>query len=110
MKETGNIIKRQRMKRIDIVDKILKSGKVELDRKEVARLVDDTFDIIISYLSTDLRESKKVMISGFGSFIIKKRKPKLGRNPKTKEEKLIPERFGISFKTGKILKRKINGK
>lgn len=53
---------------------------------------------------------RKIMISGFGSFIIKKRKPKVGRNPKTKEEKLIPERFGISFKTGKILKRRINGK
>ncbi|MCX7738329.1 MAG: HU family DNA-binding protein [Hydrogenothermaceae bacterium] len=98
------------MKRADIVDRIVKSGKVNLNRKEISNIVDSTFDIISSYLSTEIVEGKKVMISGFGSFIIKKRKPKLGRNPKTREEKLIPERFGISFKTGKILKRKINGK
>lgn len=98
------------MKRADIVDRIVKSGKVDLDRKEISNIVDSTFDIISSYISTEIVEGKKVMISGFGSFIIKRRKPKLGRNPKTGEEKLIPERFGISFKTGKILKRKINGK
>lgn len=98
------------MKRADIVDKIARSGKVDLDKREIAKLVDDTFEIMSEYLSKDLYENKKIMISGFGSFIVKKRKPKIGRNPKTKEEKLIPERFGISFKTGKILKRKINGK
>lgn len=98
------------MKRADIVDKIARSGKVDLDKREIAKLVDDTFDIMSEYLSKGLYENKKIMISGFGSFIVKKRKPKVGRNPKTKEEKLIPERFGISFKTGKILKRKINGK
>lgn len=98
------------MKRADIVDKIAKNGKVDLDKRDIAKLVDDTFEMISDYLSKDIYENKKIMISGFGSFIIKKRKPKVGRNPKTKEEKLIPERFGISFKTGKILKRKINGK
>lgn len=98
------------MKRADIVDIIAKSGKVDLDKRDIAKLVDSTFDMISKYLSEDIYENKKIMISGFGSFIIKKRKPKVGRNPKTKEEKLIPERFGISFKTGKILKRRINGK
>lgn len=98
------------MKRADIVNIIAKSGKVDLDKRDIAKLVDSTFDMISKYLSEDIYENKKIMISGFGSFIIKKRKPKVGRNPKTKEEKLIPERFGISFKTGKILKRRINGK
>lgn len=98
------------MKRVDIVNKIAKSGKVDLDKRDIAKLVDQTFDMISRYLSEDVYENKKIMISGFGSFIVKKRKPKIGRNPKTREEKMIPERFGISFKTGKVLKRRINGK
>lgn len=98
------------MKRADIVNWIAKNTDVKLDKKDIANIVDETFEIMSNYLSNDLYEGKKVMISGFGSFIVKKRKPKVGRNPKTKEEKLIPERFGISFKVGKILKKKINGK
>ncbi|MCX7760268.1 MAG: HU family DNA-binding protein [Hydrogenothermaceae bacterium] len=98
------------MKRADIVNWIAKNSDVKLDKKDIANIVDETFEIMSNYLSNDLYEGKKVMISGFGSFIVKKRKPKVGRNPKTKEEKLIPERFGISFKVGKILKKKINGK
>ncbi|MEJ5172880.1 MAG: HU family DNA-binding protein [Hydrogenothermaceae bacterium] len=98
------------MKRTDIVNWIAKNTDVKLDKKDIADIVDETFEIMSNYLSNDLYEGKKVMISGFGSFIVKKRKPKVGRNPKTKEEKLIPERFGISFKVGKILKKRINGK
>ncbi|MEZ0323570.1 MAG: HU family DNA-binding protein [Hydrogenothermaceae bacterium] len=98
------------MKRIDIINWVAENVDVKLDKKDIANIVNETFDIISKYLGNNLYEGKKVMISGFGSFIVKKRKPKIGRNPKTKEEKLIPERFGISFKVGKILKKKINGK
>jgi len=91
------------MTRADIVEAIHKSGKVDLSKRQISQLVNATFDIISDYLS-EPEENKKVMISGFGAFIIKKRKSKIGRNPKTKEEKVIPERYGLSFKAGKNLK------
>lgn len=106
----NTIEKRKRMKRVDIVNWIAKNSSVKLDKKDISNIVDETFNIISDFLSKDIYAGKKIMISGFGSFVVKKRKPKVGRNPKTREEKLIPERFGISFKVGKILKKKINGR
>ncbi|MFN3787889.1 HU family DNA-binding protein [Sulfurihydrogenibium azorense] len=100
------------MKRVDIVNMIHKDKdlNLSLDKREIHKIVNDTFDMISEYLTTDIKEGKKVMISGFGTFIIKRRKGKVGRNPKTGEEKLIPDRLGISFKAGKELKKKINQK
>lgn len=98
------------MKRVDIINQIAKMGKSNLDKKDISKIVNETFELISQYLTKDLYENKKVMISGFGTFIIKKRKQKVGRNPKTGEEKLIPERLGITFKPGKNLKKKINSK
>ncbi|ACN98848.1 DNA-binding protein HU 1 (DNA-binding protein II) (HB) [Sulfurihydrogenibium azorense Az-Fu1] len=100
------------MKRADIVNMIHKDKdlNLSLDKREIHKIVNDTFDMISEYLTTDIKEGKKVMISGFGTFIIKRRKGKVGRNPKTGEEKLIPDRLGISFKAGKELKKKINQK
>jgi nucleoid DNA-binding protein len=100
------------MKRADIVNMIYKDRnlKINLDKKEIHSIVNDAFDIISNYLTQDVKEGKKVMISGFGTFIIKKKKGKIGRNPKTGEEKLIPDRLGISFKPGKELKKRVNSK
>jgi nucleoid DNA-binding protein len=101
------------MKRADIINMIYKDKELKLknvDKRDIHNIVNDTFDMISDYLTTDVKEGKKVMISGFGTFIIKKRKSKIGRNPKTGEEKLIPDRLGISFKPGKELKKRINSK
>ncbi len=98
------------MKRADIINQIAKIEKVNLDKKDISKIVNETFELISEYLTKDLYEDKKVMISSFGTFIIKKRKQKIGRNPKTGEEKVIPERLGITFKPGKKLKKKINSK
>ncbi len=98
------------MKRADIINHIAKIGKSNLDKKDISKIVNETFDLISTYLTNDLYENKKVMLSGFGTFIIKKRKQKIGRNPKTGEERLIPERLGIAFKAGKKLKKKLNSR
>ena len=67
-------------------------------------LLDDIFDIIIN----DLCVSKKVKIAKFGTFIIRKKKERIGRNPKTKEQKIITERNVILFKPSKVLKNFLN--
>ena len=67
-------------------------------------------------METDISEpfvknlNKKVKISNFGTFLLKRKKERIGRNPKTKEKKIISERNIISFKASKELKKYLNNK
>ena len=67
-------------------------------------LIDDFFQIIIDYL----KQEKKLKLSKFGTFSIRQKKSRIGRNPKTKEEKLIKERNVVLFKPSKEFKDFIN--
>ena len=44
---------------------------------------------------------------GFGSFEVRERAPRIGRNPRTKEEVTIPASKAVQFKSGKVLKRAV---
>ncbi len=94
------------MTKADIVNWILHNTNTKLSKKDVSRIVNAVFEEIEKEI-TSAKNEKKIQISGFGTFHIKKRAPKIGRNPRTKEETLIPERLGISFKPGKRLKERI---
>ena len=67
-------------------------------------LLEDIFEIILK----NIIKHKKVKIAKFGTFELRKKKSRLGRNPKTKEKKIISERNVILFKPSKELKKKIN--
>ena len=67
-------------------------------------LLDDILDLLVEKLVIN----KKVKISKFGTFIVKNKKSRVGRNPKTKEEKRISERNVLLFKASKELKNYIN--
>ena len=67
-------------------------------------LIDEFFSLII----TNLQNEKKLKISKFGTFSIRKKKSRLGRNPKTKEEKNISQRNVVLFKPSKEFKNFIN--
>mgnify|MGYP001315872865 CR=1 FL=1 len=67
-------------------------------------LIDEFFSLIIS----NLIKEKKIKISKFGTFSIRKKKSRIGRNPKTKEEKQISERNVVLFKPSKEFKELIN--
>jgi len=69
-------------------------------------LIDEFFSLIIS----NLIKEKKIKISKFGTFLIRTKKERLGRNPKTKEEKLISERNVVLFKPSNEFKDLINKK
>ena len=56
----------------------------------------------------NLQRSKKIKISNFGTFFIKRKKSRMGRNPKTKENKIISERNVVTFKPSKFIKNYIN--
>ena len=75
-----------------------------LPKSECAKFIDDLFDLIL----LQLQIKNKVKISLFGSFNIKKKKSRIGRNPKTKEKKIISSRYVVTFKPSKLLLKKIN--
>jgi integration host factor subunit alpha len=67
-------------------------------------LIDDFFQTIILNLGNE----KILKISKFGTFSIRQKKSRLGRNPKTKEEKIISERNVVLFKPSKEFKEFVN--
>ena len=67
-------------------------------------LIDDFFIEIIN----NLIKEKKLKISKFGSFSIRKKNKRVGRNPKTKEKKIITERNVVLFKPSKEFKELVN--
>ena len=67
-------------------------------------LIDDFFSLIIS----NLQKEKKIKLSNFGTFSVRQKKTRIGRNPKTKEKKTISERNVILFKPSKEFKKFIN--
>ena len=69
-------------------------------------LIDEFFSIIVS----NLKKEKKVKISNFGTFSIRQKKIRIGRNPKTKEEKMISARNVVLFKPSKEFKKLLNNK
>ena len=69
-------------------------------------LINEFFSLIIS----NLIEEKKLKISNFGTFLIRKKKSRIGRNPKTKEKKVISDRKVVLFKPSKEFKIFINSK
>ena len=67
-------------------------------------LIDEFFSSIIQ----NLKKEKKLKISKFGTFSIRKKRSRIGRNPKTKEEKIITERSVVLFKASKEFKELVN--
>ena len=67
-------------------------------------LIDEFFSLIVS----NLIKNKSVKISNFGTFSIRSKKPRVGRNPKTKEEKTISQRDVVLFKPSKEFKDLLN--
>jgi len=72
-------------------------SKLTGSRVESQRIVDYLFQT----MRESLRRGEKVVVQGFGSFHVVMRKPKKGRNIRTGEEVLIPERPAIKFRKGK---------
>ena len=78
--------------------------QIGFSKKISENLLEDVFQIIIKNIISE----KKVKIAKFGTFILHKKNERLGRNPKTKEEKIISERNVILFRPSKDLKQYIN--
>ncbi|MEK6700180.1 MAG: integration host factor subunit beta [Nitrospirota bacterium] len=93
------------MTKAELVDKIAEK-KPGLTRKQVEVVVNTVLDSIKDALSRD----DKVEIRGFGSFRIRERRAKEGRNPKTGETVSVPPKKVPFFKAGKELREMVDGK
>tara|TARA_B100001250_G_scaffold343770_1_gene312537 strand:- start:521 stop:817 length:297 start_codon:yes stop_codon:yes gene_type:complete len=78
--------------------------QIGYSKKISETLLEDLFQIILKNIISE----KKVKISNFGTFILRKKSQRIGRNPKTKETKIISERNVILFKPSKDFKKFIN--
>ena len=67
-------------------------------------------DEFFSLITLNLKKEKKLKLTKFGTFFIKLKKSRIGRNPKTKENKIISERNVVLFKPSKEFKEFINSK
>ncbi len=78
--------------------------QIGFSKKISETLLEDIFELIL----TNIIKNKKVKIAKFGTFTLRNKKQRIGRNPKTKEEKIITERNVILFKPSKEFKQYIN--
>ncbi len=74
-------------------------------KKEAADMVDIVFETI----KDTLADGEKLKISGFGNFVVRKKRERVGRNPQTGEEITISARRVLTFKPSQVLKNSLNG-
>ena len=86
----------------DIINSIYM--QIGFSKKISEALLEDIFELIL----INIIKHKKVKIAKFGTFILRKKKQRMGRNPKTKESKIISERNVILFKASRDFKEFIN--
>lgn len=92
------------MTKAELVEEVAKAA--DLTKKDSEVIVDEVFRNIILALN----RGDKIELRGFGSFRVRKRDARRGRNPKTGEPVDIPAKTVPYFKPGKELKELINGK
>ena len=71
---------------------------------------ENLIDDFLSTILENLKNEKKLKLSKFGTFSIRTKKSRVGRNPKTKEEKTISDRDVVLFKASKEFKNLVNSK
>jgi integration host factor subunit alpha len=79
-------------------------NKIGLSSNYSSRIIDDLIFILISSIVI----KKKIKIKNFGTFSLKEKKKRIGRNPKTKDIHEISERNVVTFKQADNLKKKLN--
>lgn len=89
------------MTKADLVEAVF--GKVGLSKIESQNIIETIFDTV----KQTLTEGESVKISGFGTFNVRKKNARRGRNPKTGEDLQITPRRVITFRPSNLLKRNI---
>lgn len=93
------------MTKADIIERVYeKVGG--FSKKEASEIVEAVFEV----MKYSLKENKKIKISGFGNFVVRQKKERMGRNPQTGQPIVIAPRYVLSFKPSQVLKNALNSK
>ncbi len=92
------------MIRSELIQKIADENP-HLFQRDVERIVGTIFEEITSAMS----DGDRVELRGFGAFSVKKRDQRVGRNPRTGDAVKVDEKHVPFFKTGKLLRDRLNG-
>ncbi|ARC35406.1 integration host factor subunit beta [Paracoccus yeei] len=92
------------MIRSELIQKISEENP-HLFQRDVERIVNTVFEEIINAMA----RGDRVELRGFGAFSVKKRDARQGRNPRTGESVSVDEKHVPFFKTGKLLRERLNG-
>ena len=93
--------------------------RINLTKKDLVNLVymqlgfsrqisENLIEDFLSTIVTNIKQEKKLKLSKFGTFSIRQKKSRIGRNPKTKETKMISSRDVVLFKPSKEFKDFVN--
>ena len=93
------------MIRSELVQKLADENP-HLFQRDVERIVNTIFDEITDTMA----RGDRVELRGFGAFSIKKRESRIGRNPRTGDSVAVAEKHVPFFKTGKLLRDRLNGR
>jgi len=87
----------------ELVDAV--AGEIDLSKRQVGEIV----DLLLDEIRNALVQGQKVALIPFGSFVVRDRKKREGRNPKTGEKLMIPARKVPAFSAGKGLRDAVAG-
>lgn len=90
------------MTKADLVESIYE--KIGFSKKEAAELVEMVFDTI----KDNLAQGNKIKISGFGNFVVREKRSRVGRNPQTGESIEISARRVLTFRPSQVLRSEVN--
>lgn len=90
------------MTKADIIERIYE--KIGFSKKESAEIV----EMVFNTMKETLEKGEKIKISGFGNFVVRQKRPRIGRNPQTGEEIEISARKVLTFRPSQVLKSALN--
>lgn len=91
------------MKKADIANELY--DRIGISKKEALDIV----ELILDTLKEGMKNGETVKIAGFGNFVVRKKRERKGRNPKTGEEIGITPRNVVTFRPSHIFKQYVNG-
>ena len=91
------------MTKADLIDSL--AGEYEVSKRKVGEMI----DTLLEEITNALKSGDKVQLIPFGSFVIRERRRREGRNPKTGEVIVIPARRVPAFQPGKSLREAVGG-
>jgi len=90
------------MTKAEIIESVYE--KIGFSKKEASEIVELVFDTIKDVLE----KGDKIKISGFGNFVVRSKRSRIGRNPQTGEEIEITARRVLTFRPSQLLKSSVN--